>query len=225
VATAGEMTSVVARALGLPQSVVTSYFAVLRKERLVTTGGRGRSAPAMSALDVARTVIALMSADALAEGAEITELVGSLAYVGTWLTGAERRFVGPEEPDEDLEIPDDAEIYEPPALSFEDALAELLEVIARRGTEPEHSPEWLPIAPDDDILVSVTATTLRARIRAGKSAAHFENYSEDVGIQYPDDWESLPDRERLIARTVTGGLSVTRSITRVELAQLALALM
>jgi hypothetical protein len=226
-ATAGQITKIVAEALELPHSEVTSYFRVLREGGLMTVGGRGRSAPVMTSLDVSRLVICLMSAEALAQGVASTELVGALLFAGSFEADWVHLIDGPgdgrgEGTKWTEDVPEEGE-DSLPSVIFEHALAALIELKADRRGAAEQL-DWFPADLDGEIHVSVTLNKLRATIAASGIHAIFEEDDRTDGYTSPDDWVNLPFKERMHARTIAGGLTTTRSISETELYRLAKAI-
>lgn len=82
-ATPGEMIQVAARALLLPEVTVGSYYRAIREEGLVKTGGRGRSAAQVSALDVARLLIAILASELVRDAPEAVGVFGDLRQAGS----------------------------------------------------------------------------------------------------------------------------------------------
>lgn len=80
-ATPGEMIEVTARALLLPEVTVGSYYRAIREEGLVKTGGRGRSAAQVSALDVARLLIAILASELVRDAPRAVGVFGDLRQV------------------------------------------------------------------------------------------------------------------------------------------------
>lgn len=202
-ATAGEMIKVIADAIARPQATVTSYYAVLRKGGLISTTGRGRSAQHLSVLDVARILIVMLSADSLQEGEAVTRLVGALRH---------------DRMDEDWNSICD--------LRFEDSLADLIAFKAAcfHG-RPAHDDGFLGDLKSDDVQVRVTATHLTAAIVVSGEETPFVDLSAGCPpFAYPDDWEEIPMKDRLILRAIMEGMSVTRAIDHSVISRVAAAM-
>lgn len=202
-ATAGEMIKVIADAIARPQATVTSYYAVLRKGGLISTTGRGRSAQHLSSLDAARIIIVMLSADSLQEGEAITELVGELQH---------ERF------NRNMELIG--------TIKFEDALAHMIEFHAAL-THGRAPPEcgFLGDLQSDDVQIRVTATHMRAEIVVEEEEIQFvDTIMENPGMTYPDDWEGISMKDRLINRAILEGMSVTRAVDQQAIKRIAAAM-
>lgn len=77
-ATPGQMIQVTARTLMLPEVTVGSYYRAIREAGFVKTGGRGRSAARVSALDVARLLIAILASELVRDAPEAVRTFGEL---------------------------------------------------------------------------------------------------------------------------------------------------
>ena len=206
-ATAGQLVGVMARALNLPIATVSSYYRVLREAGLVTKGGRGRSAPQVSARDVARLLITLMSADALSEGAAACELIGE-----TQATVMLSDVLG------------DGRGQDVDTISFEEAVIALLNgKAADQSVEMHRLPVSLFWVQPASFSVRVSATSLSAEIVSDDIVLPFSLITDAI-VTDPEDWESLTTRERLIARSVIARMDVTRTITQSEFRDVSLAL-
>lgn len=202
-ATAGEMIRVIAAAIARPQATVTSFYGVLRKAHLISTTGRGRSAQHLSPLDVGRILIVMLSADSLQEGEAVTQLIGDLWH----------RRGGEDDP-------------EPPEeIQFEGALAKLIGFLAddHHGRAPVDN-GMLGNLRADQVRVQVTATHMSAQIIVGSQRTEFSSFFESPPMSYPDDWEALAPRDRLLLRALMEGMSVTREIGHTALRQVAAAM-
>lgn len=202
-ATAGEMIKVIAGAIARPQATVTSYYAVLRKGGMISTTGRGRSAQHLSSLDAARILIVMLSADSLQEGEAITELIGELRH---------ERF------NRNMELIGD--------IKFEDALAHMIEFHAAllHGRAPPEC-SLLGDLQSDDVQIRVTATHMRAEIVVEEEEIQFiDTMMENPGMTYPDDWEGISMKDRLINRAIMDGMSVTRAIDQLAIKRIAAAM-
>lgn len=201
-ATAGEMIKVIADAIARPQATVTSYYAALRKAGYISTTGRGRSAQDLSALDTARILIVMLSADALNEAEAITDLVGDLAYA-----------VGSEEEG----ITD--------WMIFEEAIATVIQYKADRiHSRAPCDTGMLGKLDNKKIEISVTATHLTASIKVNGSPFDFTNFHDTPPVTYPDEWSEIPMRDRLLLRALFEGMAVTRSIDDLVLRRIAKAM-
>lgn len=198
-ATAGEMTTVIADALSRPQATVRSYYAVLRKAGLISTTGRGKSAQHLSSLDVARILIVMLSADSLQEGPAVTELVGDLEHIQF---SRKQEFLG--------------------SIRFEDALAHVIEFKAAEF-HGRMRPEC-PLLGDlssENLQVRVTATHLRGEIIA-EDEFWFQHVETNFpAMVTPDDWDEVSERERILVRSVMEGMSVTRAIDEIAIRVIA----
>lgn len=202
-ATAGEMIKVIAGAIARPQATVTSYYSVLRKGGLISTTGRGRSAQHLSSLDVARILIVMLSADSLQEGEAIAGLVGELRH---------ERF------NRNMELVGE--------IQFADALAHMIEFNAAllHGRAPPECSLFGDLR-SDDVQIRVTATHLRAEIVVDEEEIHFiDMIMDNPGMTYPDDWDGIPMRDRLINRAIMEGMSVTRAIDQLAIKRIAAAM-
>lgn len=99
----------VAQAYRINEKSLVHFARLLKEAGLLSTGGRGRSAPDMTPLDAARTTIALLATDKPTQAVEAVEKFGNLTHNFTYNTG---------------EVPDFAK-DEKFATSFEDALTEI----------------------------------------------------------------------------------------------------
>ena len=190
-ATAGEMIKVIADALARPQATVTSYYAALRKAGFISTTGRGKSAQDLSALDTARILIVMLSADSLNEAEAITDLVGDLAHA-----------VGSEEEG----ITD--------WMIFEEAMASVIQSKADRiQNRTPCDTGLLGNLEKTKIEISVTATHLTANIKVNGSPFTFSSFHDTPPVTYPDEWSEIPVRDRLLLRAMMEGMAVTRTIT------------
>lgn len=190
-ATAGEMIKVIAGALARPQATVTSYYAALRKAGFISTTGRGKSAQDLTALDTARILIVMLSADSLNEAEAITDLVGDLAHA-----------VGSEEEG----ITD--------WMIFAEAMASVIQYKADRiQNRTPCDTSLLGNLENTKIEISVTATHLTANIKVNGSPFIFSNFHDTPPVTYPDEWSEIPVRDRLLLRAMMEGMAVTRTIT------------
>ncbi len=200
-ATSGELIRIMARALALPSATVTSYHRVLREHGMITKGGRGRSAATMSAEDVARLLIALLSADNLEEAPYITQLMCDAPSTAF----------------------DDDDI---PVIGFEKAVVILLYQLREVESGTMSKSGLLPgldRVRAGHLTLKVSASLLCAYIVNVKLVLEFCR-SDNYPITFPDDWMSLPVEERLLARAQIGGLLITRLVNRAVLRDIAAAL-
>lgn len=227
-ATSGELIRITARALQLPESTVTSYHRMLRQGGLLTKGGRGRSAPDVSASDVARLLLALLGADALAEAVDITELLSDLISptpLALHPTGGPVTLDGPD----GLERIDVSTLsYDPQddPVTLEEATVRLLsqaQVETRDGRSESSYVPFIGWIDSEDVALSVIATNLTAEIRIADRSLEFFR-PEGGTVIYPDDWMSLPIRDRLIARAELDGVEIRRSVNFSSLRELSKAL-
>lgn len=197
------MIGVIANAIARPQATVTSFYGALRKGGLISTTGRGRSAQHLSSLDVARILIVMLSADSLHEGEAVTRLVGDLWHV--------RGDEGDLEPLQELQ--------------FEVALSRLIVFLAdiHHGRAIQDD-GFLGNLLSGEIGVRVTATHLVAEIIVGLQITEFSSFEESPAVSYPDDWEGLPMRDRLLLRAMMEGMSVTRGVDHKVLKLIAAAM-
>lgn len=196
----------VAAALALPEATVTSYYRVIRDAGVIAKGGRGRSAPHLSALDTSRLVITLMSAEALSEAPEITRLIGN----------TECQYLEGMDPDDDPEHPTTGTLE---SIRFEDALAQL---IAFRAVSSQSVGS--PVLGDlgsDALFVRVAATRLTAEIEIDGSTVEFQHGYDEYVVTDPNDWAGLSIRERLERRPVLEGMKVTREIDYLAIKKIA----
>jgi hypothetical protein len=207
-ATAGEMIATVSGALNVPEATVASYYRVLREEGLVTKGGRGPSAPDLSALDAARLLIALMSADSLAEGAAITDLMGNATC--DFVIGGD---------------PDDPGSGSFESLTFEEALEWLLSQEAeKRGGGPQAPAPFIFAGLDlENIKISVTASTLSAMVSTNESQIQFD-FTSNYEVTDANEWRDMSIRDRLLARSTIARLIVIRQISRAEIRDISMAI-
>lgn len=127
------------------------HFARLLKEAgLLSTGGRGRSAPEMTPLDAARTTIALLTTDKPAQAVEAVEKFGKLTHNFTYNSGEVPAFAK----DEQF------------ATSFEDALAQIFSL---------KGPVW-----GDCKEIEITWEDERAIIEFSNGRVVFDGSAEDV---------------------------------------------
>ncbi len=198
----GDMTRHVALTLSVLESTATSYVRILNADGLITRGGRGRSAPDMTSRDIARAVIALMAAESLDEVAAITHLVRQAEYVfavpNEWSSG------------------DEPSSYDWLRLTFEDALTDQIEFFS--GGAALTGDAVIPFD-GDNTSVEISSTSLIAAIQVGTETFEFAS-NENEPVSYADDWPDLPARERLVARSLIGGINVRKSITHLELREL-----
>jgi len=207
-ATAGEMTKIVAEALALPEATVISYQTMLRKAGLMTMGGRGRSAPQMTPLDIARLIIALMGSDALADAVAVVELWGALEYIF-----ADAEHIPSELDDIGLAIFDDLLGRH----NFESAVAELIQANATRR-QGKRTASWFGFKLDGhDLTLNLTASALEASIIVGPFQFQYRRTSEPANPAPPDEWYTLPAKERLVARAGHPGMRTLRSLGHIEL--------
>lgn len=202
-ATAGEMIRIIAGAIVRPEATVTSYYAVLRKAGMISTTGRGRSAQHLSSLDAARILIVMLSADSLQEGEAVTQLIGELRH---------ERF------DRQMNLLDE--------IQFEDAIAQIIDFKAAllKGRTPPEC-DLLGDLRSDEIEISVTATHLKAEIAVGGVLIDFIDLNFDhPPITYPDDWDEIPVKDRLMVRATMEGMSVTRAIDQLAIKRIAAAM-
>lgn len=204
-ATAGEMIKVIADAIARPQATVTSYYGVLRKGGLISTTGRGRSAQHLSALDVARILIVMLSADSLQEGEAITRLVGELQHI---------------------RLPPEGDLGDEPTheLQFEDSLARLIAFKADQAHGRAVNDGGALGDLSSDVSVRVTATHLTAEIVANNQTTPFVSLAAEFEWAHPDDWDTLSMEERLLTRAMMEGMSVTREIDRTVISKVAMAM-
>lgn len=202
-ATARDMIKQIAGAIGRSEATVTSYYSVLRKAGLISTTGRGRSAQHLSSLDAARILIVMLSADSLQEGEAITQLVGELRH---------ERF------DRNMELVGE--------IRFEDALAHMIEfnaALLHGRTPPECG--LLGDLRSEDVQIKVTATHLRAEIVVEEQEIQFiDTIMENPGMTYPEDWEGISMKDRLINRAIMEGMSVTRAVDQPAIKRIAAAM-
>ena len=191
-ANAGEMLKIVADTIVRPQATVTSYYSVLRKAGMISTTGRGRSAQDLSAVDVARILIVMLSADNLQEGSVITHLMGN-CWCQPWY----------EDDKEDLG-----------SITFEDAIANIITFRANLAKgRPATAHPLLGDLTQSEIVISATPTHLEALIETKNvSLPFFGMGSINPGMTYPDDWHEISIAERLELRAMMEGMKVTRSI-------------
>lgn len=202
-ATARDMIKEIAAAISRPEATVTSYYSVLRKGGLISTTGRGRSAQHLSSLDAARILIVMLSADSLQEGEAITQLVGELRH---------ERF------NRNMELVGE--------IRFEDALAHMIEFNAAllHGRMPPEC-SLLGDLRSEDVQISVTATHLRAEIVVEEEEIQFiDTIMENPGMTYPEDWEGISMKDRLINRAIMEGMSVTRAVDQQAIKRIAAAM-
>lgn len=117
--TIGEFSKLVSEAIGDPAPTVAQVLRVLRDDGLLSTGGRGSSAPTMTPLDGARVLIALLVSEKPAKAAESVRDFGPLP-------AQDRKLLGH---DDGVNLNG---LGLPFHHSFEDALAWLLEAFAKR---------------------------------------------------------------------------------------------
>jgi hypothetical protein len=83
-ATVGVMTRTIAQATGVPERTVAMVVRELRTTGLLTTGARGVNAPAMTPLDAARVLIALLVSDRPVDAPKIVKDFGQLKCPYHW---------------------------------------------------------------------------------------------------------------------------------------------
>jgi len=73
--------------------------------------------------------------------------------------------------------------------------------------------------------ISVTATHLKAEIAVGGVLIDFIDLNFDhPPITYPDDWDEIPVKDRLMVRATMEGMSVTRAIDQLAIKRIAAAM-
>jgi hypothetical protein len=207
-ATAGEMTRVVADALIMQTATVTSYYRMLRREDgLVTQGGRGRSAAHMTSDDVASLLITVMGSEKLEEATAMCRLLTATVGVYGITADGERTEVEPH-------------------ITLVEAIGRLLQQVRPRHT-PLKDPPMLPFLGDvslEGLILEICGSTLESNIQAGDRLLEFLSLEERVPITAPDDWSSLDMKQELLAKAEQGGMLTKRSIDRTALIRLSLLL-
>lgn len=205
--TSGRMIEIVADALILPTATVTSYHRQLQQERLVTIGGRGRSAAQTTPADVAKLLITMMGSEKLEEARDICELISTtVSLIGT--------------------KPDSKEIRLRTTITLVEAIVILLVQLKPRANRKKQLP-LLPFLGDvsgDGVVLDVYPSTLEAHITAGLGSLGFHSLEKPYPEIDPNEWFSLPVRERLLAKAQVGGMLTMRSIDRTALIRLTAAL-
>jgi hypothetical protein len=143
-ATSGGISKIVAGATGVVPETVLLNTRILREAGLLTVGGRGSNAPAMTTRDAARLVIALLTTDRPSDGPEAVREFGQLRRA----TGG----VPTEEGDHRFQFQ--------PAGRFEDALAALLEALAALP-DFEAPPKIIVAANVNELLCTIEVQGLR----------------------------------------------------------------
>lgn len=195
-ATAGEMTNIVAEALALPEATVVSYQTMLRKSGLITIGGRGRSAPQMTPLDVSRLVIAILGAEALAEATAVVELFGALLC-------------------QDVQIQSEVPAYNGRVSNYnlEDAFAMLLKCHLAAQENREADCKWFGLdVREHSHMFSLFPHELFATIKVGPVECYYQYNFVQAEIIPRNKWPNLPIKDRLIARSYIHGILIRRSI-------------
>lgn len=201
-ATAGEIVRRTAQALWLPEATVTSYYRVLREAGQLPTGGRGRSARPMTARDIARLLIGLMASDALAEAAEVTELVCRLRCI---------HFEAGES------CPQLASVLL--SGTFEEAVT-LVVASKQAKREGRQSAELARFVGDSNIEIRVHPTELTAQLCIGVVEATFHMDHVPAHLTVAHEKAALTLRDRIIARASHTGMQVTRSINGADIFEL-----
>ena len=228
-ATAGELIRLTADALQVPEATVTSYHRMLREAGLLTKGGRGRNAPQMSEIDVARLLLAMLGADSLAEAAPATELVSELSSQSPVDFRDETSILTLDGEEGPIEIDPATVHYDPEdePIELEEAVARLLSQVRDLSEGRKPATDRLPFIgflTSWNVGLSVTPTSLTAVIEGDGSRLDFDSPSKKGSIIYPDEWMNLPVRERLIARAEISGIEIRRSVGWAALRKLAEAL-
>ena len=122
-ATSIEMSRIIALATGIAPRTTLQVVRTLGEEGLISRGGRGNNAPAMTTRDAARQLIVLLVSERPADAAKAVRTFGALRLVAGAVPFGEGDYNGAFAP-----------AY---AATFEEAIAEILQYLAdRRGCLP-----------------------------------------------------------------------------------------
>lgn len=156
-ATPGELVRAVAAALDISDVTVGVYYRKLREAGLVTKGGRGRSAPALSYLDGARLLLSLLASETGVNAATEAQKFAILRST--------------EDPGMELEYPGfSSEHFR--ALTFEGAIEYLMQVLAASDYAQLVTDEMYP-------LVITARTDLSAEIRFAGMNVRYDDFPSD----------------------------------------------
>jgi len=192
-----EMIRKVAEAVSMPRSTIALYKTMLQRAELMTD----RSAEQNAAIDTARLLIAVVATELPAEAVAMVELFAEMACVAVTPATSTLPFQS------DLED-----------CRLDEAIAKILGCAAAVRANREQGYMWFGLdVRRRGILLSVYPNQLSATLRLGPIACHFERISTAAQDIHPDEWGSLPVKERLLARSMHHGISATRSIAKAEI--------